>query len=337
MLSLFSKFRPSYYEAGKDLVKHSITYSISLFGLWYLKDSYLSVITIPLLSLMTMRTFIIFHDCGHNSYTPSNKVNYVIGSILGIFVFTPFCWSYSHHSHHLTAGNKENELNDPQNETVFSTFAEYRDMKYWRHVYRIIMNPVIFFTLLSSFSFFILHRGRDLSYKYQNKLHLSSTNLILFDTLLNNSGLLLLLVCMNHYDLLNHYLYSCMCTWSLGFILFHNQHTFNPPYVVTDKKWNKKDSGLLGSSFIQIPSYLKYFTSGIEYHHIHHMTASVPGYNIQKVHEELIKTTNELDNITKLSMTNCYHNLWYSLYDEDDNKYISFGEAELKLRILKKN
>jgi len=336
MLSLFNKYKPSYYEACKDLVKHSIGYSCSLFGLWYFKDSYLSMITIPILGIMNVRTFIIFHDCGHNSYTPSKKLNYVLGSILGIFVFTPVSWSYSHHRHHLTAGNKENELNDPQNETVLSTFTEYRDLKYKRHVYRIIMHPLIFFTLIPSFKFFILNRGNKLFDKYLNKICQRNTKLILYDTLFNNSGLFLLLVSMNQYGLLYHYLYSCMCSWSIGFILFHNQHTFNPPYVVTDKKWNKKDSGLRGSSFIQIPSYLKYFTAGIEYHHIHHMNATIPGYNIQKLHEEISSTTNELDNIIKLSINDCYHNLWYSLYDEDNNKYISFAEAELKIRFKHK-
>jgi len=332
MLLLINKYKPSYYETCKDLVKHSIGYSISLFSLWYYRDSYLSMITIPLLGLMNVRTFIIFHDCGHNSYTPSKKLNYVIGSILGIFVFTPFCWSYSHHNHHLTAGNKENKLNYLQNETVLYTFAEYRDMKYKRHVYRIIMKPLIFFTLIPSIKFFILNRGSEILYKYQNKLPQRKMTLILFDTLLNNSGLLLLLVCMNQYGLLYYYLCSCMCAHPIGFMLFHNQHTFNPPYVVTDKRWNKKDSGLQGSSFIQIPPYLKYFTSGIEYHHIHHMNASVPGYNMQKLHEEITKNTDELDNITRLSMRDCYHNLRYSLYDEENNKYISFAEAELKIK-----
>jgi len=335
MLSLFNEYKPSYYEACKDLVKHSIGYSISLFGLWYFRDSYLSMITIPLLGIMNVRTFITFHDCGHNSYTPSKKLNYILGSILGIFVFTPFSWSYSHHNHHLTAGNKENKLEHSYNETVLSTFTEYRDLKYKRHVYRIIMHPLIFFTLISSFKFFILNRGSGILYKYQNKMQ-QNMKLILYDTLLNNSGLFLLLVTMNQYGLLYHYLYSCMCSWSIGFILFHNQHTFNPPYVVTDTKWNKKDSGLLGSSFIQIPSYLKYFTAGIEYHHIHHMNAIIPGYNIQKLHEEVAKTTNELDKITQLSMNDCYYNLWYSLYDEDNNKYISFEEAELKIRFKHK-
>ena len=127
-----------------------------------------------------------------------------------------------------------------------------------------------------------------------------------------------------------------MCTHTIGFMIFHNQHTFNPAYVVNDKEWNKKDSGLLGSSFIQIPPYFNYFTSGIEYHHIHHMNATVPGYNMHKLHEEITIKTDELDNITHLSMRECYHNLRYSLYDEDNNKYISFAEAELKITAMNK-
>ena len=40
MLSLTNKYKPSYYEACKDGIKHSIGYSISLFSLWYYRDSY---------------------------------------------------------------------------------------------------------------------------------------------------------------------------------------------------------------------------------------------------------------------------------------------------------
>tara|TARA_B100002051_G_scaffold275690_2_gene320578 strand:- start:1140 stop:1514 length:375 start_codon:yes stop_codon:yes gene_type:complete len=121
----------------------------------------------------------------------------------------------------------------------------------------------------------------------------------------------------------------------MGFILFHNQHTFNPSYVVDNKTWNKKDSGLKGSSFIQIPKYLKYFTHGIEYHHIHHMNASIPSYHLQNFHEEAVLESSlekEFNNITKLSIHECYYNLWLTLYDEKNNKYISFKEAELKIK-----
>ena len=286
------------------------------------------MITVPLLGLMNVRTYIVFHDCGHNSYTPSKTLNYMIGSILGIPVFTPFCWTYNHHNHHLTSGNIENKLEHLQNETAHYTFKEYKEMGYKRYLYRTIMHPSVFFTLISSVKFFIANRGSELLYKYNNHPYQQSINLILFDTIVNNIGMFLLLIYMNQYGIFYHYLCSVVCMSSIGFLFFHNQHTFNPPYVVSDEKWNKKESGLIVISFIQIPKYLKFFTSGIEYHHLHHMNASIPGYNLHMLHDELIKNTNELDNITTLSMNDCYHNLWLSLYDEDNNKYITFKEAE---------
>ena len=89
-----------------------------------------------------------------------------------------------------------------------------------------------------------------------------------------------------------------------------------------------KNSGLLGSSFIQVPKYLKYFTCGIEYHHIHHINAKIPGYNLQKYHEEVISKSNLFDNVVKLSMNDCYNNLQLRLYDEKNNKYIRLDEVE---------
>jgi 1-acyl-sn-glycerol-3-phosphate acyltransferase len=111
-------------------------------------------------------------------------------------------------------------------------------------------------------------------------------------------------------------------------MLFHNQHTFNPPYIVNNKNWNMKNSGLLGSSFIQIPYLLKYFSGGIEYHHIHHINAKIPGYNLQKYHEEVISKSNLFDNVVKLSMSDCYNNLKLRLYSEKNNKYIRLDEVE---------
>ena len=66
---------------------------------------------------------------------------------------------------------------------------------------------------------------------------------------------------------------------------------------------------------------------GIEYHHIHHMYSKLPGYNLQKYHEEVVSNSNIFDNIVKLSVTDCYNNLWLTLYDEDKHKYITFEEA----------
>ena len=115
--------------------------------------------------------------------------------------------------------------------------------------------------------------------------------------------------------------------------IFHNEHTFNPPYMLTDKEWTRKDSGLKGSSFIQLPKWLSYFFYGDEYDHIHHMIATIPPYNLKAAHEYLEKTEPEFKNIVKLSMTDCYHNLWLTLYDEENHRYISFEEADRNIKV----
>ena len=33
------------------------------------------------------------------------------------------------------------------------------------------------------------------------------------------------------------------------------------------------------------------------------------------------------DNIVKMSITDCYNNLWLALYDEEKHKYITFEES----------
>ena len=328
MFPNYRKFRPTYNEAISDLVKHITFYVSSLFSTWYFKDSYMSILTIPILCLMTIRSFIIFHDCGHNSYFPNKKLNYLLGSILGIFVLTPYCWTYDHTNHHLTSGKIDNDINHRQNETVKFTMKEYKLFtKFQKFLFKITRNPLFFFVLNPSLQFIIIYRIQILFEKIINYPYKQSISLILFDTIINNVGIYILLCYVNQYNILYH-LFSSLCiSYSLGFILFHNQHTFNTPYVVTHKEWNKKQSGIDGSSFIQIPWYLKYFTLGIEYHHIHHMNSSVPGYKIRKLHEEIYNKSNQLDDINILTMNDCYHNLWYVLYDEENNLYITLDEC----------
>jgi omega-6 fatty acid desaturase (delta-12 desaturase) len=77
---------------------------------------------------------------------------------------------------------------------------------------------------------------------------------------------------------------------------------------------------------------VKYFPMGIEYHHIHHMNAKIPGYNLQKYHEEVVSKSNMFDNVVKLSMTDCYNNLWLVLYDDEKKRYITFAEADEEIR-----
>ena len=50
--------------------------------------------------------FIIFHDCGHGSFSRSRRLNDVVGTMLGVLVFTPFRhWNYAHVMHHATSSD----------------------------------------------------------------------------------------------------------------------------------------------------------------------------------------------------------------------------------------
>ena len=132
-----------------------------------------------------------------------------------------------------------------------------------------------------------------------------------------------------YYDIFLYFIISVLISSVIGVSLFHNQHTYNPdPYVISNDngEWNQQDSGLKGSSFIQIPLFFKYFTAGIEYHHIHHMNSKIPSYNLAKFHNSVVSSSNIFDNIRKLTIKECYYNLYLKLYDEDNNRYVTFNE-----------
>ena len=64
LVDLYNRFKPSYYQSLKDLTIHVGMVSSALYAMWYTKDSYAMVPLIPLLSLLQIKSFVIFHDCG---------------------------------------------------------------------------------------------------------------------------------------------------------------------------------------------------------------------------------------------------------------------------------
>jgi omega-6 fatty acid desaturase (delta-12 desaturase) len=330
---LFMKYKSSYTSAFIDFSVHTFLLSCSVYSLWYFRNSWLSVFIVPLLGFLNVKTFIIFHDCGHNSYTPSKTLNYIIGIITGVFVQTPFSWGFRHDTHHATNGNIENKYDWRFNEHIYYTLSQYKKLNIVkRSIIRFFITPEIFFMFAPLLNFFILERFSFIKL-INRKIRKTPVKLFwLFEQIINNCGVLYLNYIIYKNSLLFFWIIVMWIGSNIGVVLFHCQHTYNPPYVVNNETWNMKDSGINGSSFIQIPFWLKYFTGGIEYHHIHHMNAKIPNYNLQKYHEEVVSKSNMFDNIVKLSMKDCYNNLLLVLYDEDKKRYITFAEADDEIR-----
>lgn len=337
---LFKKYKSSYKSAFLDLSIHTFYLSSAFYLLWFFRDSWFSLFTIPIMALLNIKTFIIFHDCGHHSYSPSRAFNYIIGIITGILVNTPFNWTYNHNIHHLTNGNYENIYDHSYNETIFTSLRQYKNFSLKiQQVYKFIKHPFVFFSIIPALKFLIVMRFNAFRFFRTKKIPASLINMkkIMFiEQIINNIGIGFLFYKLYNYSIIYHYLISIMISSSIGIMLFHSQHGFNPPYIVNNETYSQRDSGLLGSSFIQIPYVLKYFTGGIEYHHIHHMNSKIPNYNLQCYHEEVVSNSDMFDDIVKLSITECYNNLWLVLYDEDKKKYITFKDADIDDK-LKKN
>jgi len=336
---LFTKYKSSYISAFLDFSLHTFLFSSSLYLLSLFKNSIFSIFTIPLLGLVLHRNYVVFHDCGHNSYTPNKTLNYILSTYYGITTFSSSNWILDHQTHHLTNGNIENEYKFKFNELLYYNVNQYKNFNFfYKQIFTFFHTPIIFFSFFPILYFCVIQRFIYLikKIKYKQKIN-SSLFTIIINHSLNNIGVFFLLFIIYKNNILVYYLLTLYISFIINFLLFFNQHTFNPSYVVCNKEWTQRNSGLLGSSFIQIPNYLKYFTMGIEYHHIHHTNAKIPGYNLQKYHEEVVSKSNIFDNIVKLSMNDCYNNLWLVLYDKDKMKYRTLKEVNEEIENNKNN
>jgi omega-6 fatty acid desaturase (delta-12 desaturase) len=68
--------------------------------------------------------------------------------------------------------------------------------------------------------------------------------------------------------------------------MFYVQHQFEDAYWETSEQWSYADAALQGSSYLKLPKILQFFTGNIGLHHVHHLSAKIPNYNLQRAHDE---------------------------------------------------
>jgi len=322
---LYKKYKPTYKDGLFDFIRHMVYLCTSFYWMYVLKNSVYCVIPVLVTGLLQVKTFIIFHDCGHMSYTPNKTLNYVIGIISGILIATPFSWKLGHAVHHVTNGNRENKYEHHANETVFHTVQQYKNMSYPRRkIYAFVRHPLIFFTIIPFVKFTIGYRFHALRFRKRKTLGKINPVFIIADQIINNVGFISLYYWTYIQGIFIHFTAVATLATSIGIMLFHCQHTFNPSYAGDNNSWNNKDSSVIGSSFIKIPWFLKYFTGHIEYHHAHHLNSKIPHYFLGDFHDDVVMYTDLFDNVPTMTLMDCLSNLKYTLYDDKLGKYVTF-------------
>ncbi len=264
-------------------------------------------LTLPL-SMLTaafmVRTFIIFHDCGHGSFFKSKQANDWLGRITGLLTFTPYQrWKHDHAIHHATAGNLDRR---GKGDVYTMTVREYLNAPWWKRFgYRVMRQPVFMFFFGSLIVFIAAQRVPPTSGKREQS-SVWWTNLALavwvtgMSYLFGWKAFLVVQVLVIFFGA------------SAGIWLFYVQHNFEGTYWERHDRWDFLKASMQGSSFYRLPVVLQWFTGNIGFHHIHHLSPKIPNYKLPKCFKE-----NTLFHVGPVTLLSSLQSLRLRLWDEE--------------------
>jgi omega-6 fatty acid desaturase (delta-12 desaturase) len=308
--------QPSWWRAVWQLVSTLVPFG----ALWYLMYLGLGVsywLVVPLAILLggfTVRLFIIHHDCGHGSFFRSRRANDILGFITGVLTLTPYHhWRWEHATHHATSGNLDRRgVGDIWTLTV----QEYLASSRWkRFAYRLARNPVVLFVIAPLYLFLVKHRFPDARAGRRERLSVYWTNLAILVMAIGLS----MVFGVKAYLLIQ--LTAMMTAGAAGVWLFYVQHQFEGVYWQRDERWDYLAAALQGSSLYKLPKILQWFSGNIGFHHIHHLSARIPNYNLERCHkaEPLFQTAPSITLFASLKAFN------FHLWDEKNHRLVAFS------------
>jgi omega-6 fatty acid desaturase (delta-12 desaturase) len=263
-----------------------------------------------------VRTFIIFHDCGHQSFfgSKNKRANDVLGVITGLLTFTPYhFWRRSHAKHHATVAKLDQR---GKGDVWMMTVDEWNEANKWKKlIYRVYRNPLILFTIGAWLNIIVAQRIPLPGMDSQDKRSILLTDIALLVIGVSVS----LLIGWKAYLLIQ--MPVMMIASSVGVWLFYVQHQFPGAYWARDTEWDYLTACMQGSSYYRLPEILRFFTGNIGFHHLHHLSHLVPNYHLPilfKEHPELAVKPITLWDTRKL--------LGIRLYDEAGGRYVGFPD-----------
>jgi acyl-lipid omega-6 desaturase (Delta-12 desaturase) len=282
-----------------------------------LSVSYLLTLAIAIpASGFLVRTFILFHDCSHGSFLASRKANLWLGTALGLLVYSPFLrWRHDHAVHHATSGDLDRRgAGDVRTLTV----CEYRELSpRSRLAYRLFRNPLVMFGIGPIVALLIGPRLVSRSARPRMRRSVIGTNIAL--------AVLVAALCwlIGWRDFLLVQAPTVLLAGSVGIWMFYVQHQFEDAYWESGEGWSYADAALRGSSYMKLPKLLQFFTGNIGLHHVHHLSARIPNYNLQRAHDE----NAIFHDVPTLSLRDGLRAVRLKLWDEERGRMVTFAEA----------
>jgi len=301
---------------------------------------------IVLMILFSVRCFSLMHDCGHYSLFSSKKVNRVIGFMLGVINAIPqYSWSRDHDYHHKTNGDWQRY----RGVADFLSIEEFSKLNSFnQRLYELLRHPLMafpggfFYLAIKPRLALIVGTYDFINYLFTEIRKDSSVDLAqaisshkskywqtaaeFWDLLFNN-------ICVVGSWIFLGYLlgfgfffsvYSIMLTCAAAIFIwvFFVQHIFDGAYAHKTEGWSYLQGAIEGSSYLELPKILQWFTADIGYHNIHHLSERIPNYNLKACHQENIVLLSKAKTLRISNMVDCSK---FILWDSASNCLVSIA------------
>ncbi|MDF1591664.1 MAG: fatty acid desaturase [Desulfobacterales bacterium] len=289
--------------------------------LWYLMIRSIQIgypFTLTLILILPaaaflVRIFILFHDCVHGSFFKSMSANTFLGYLLGVLVFTSFeDWRFSHLRHHATYANLDAR---GFGDIWTMTRSEYEDLPKRKQLqYRLYRNPVVLIGLGVIFNFLLGNRLPTRRVKRKERMSVLFTNLLIIAVFLVAARV----IGWRIYLLIQ--LPVLLLAGAAGIWLFYVQHQFEGGYWARKSEWEPLRAAMEGSSFYKLPAVLRWLSSNIGYHHVHHLSPRIPNYHLKKCYDS-VPALQARTPLTIVKSLSCFR---LKLWDEERQKMVAF-------------
>ncbi len=301
---------------------------------------------VALLILFSLRCFSLMHDCGHYSLFQSKRANRIVGFLLGVINAIPqYGWSRDHAYHHKTNGDWERY----RGVADFLSTDEFSQLDpFHQRLYELLRHPLMaipggFFylvikprlILIMGADDFIHHVFTDLKKgsvfnlaqtisAHQSKHWQSAAEF--WDLLFNN-------ICVvGGWIFLSHlwgvglfwsiYSITLSCSATIFIWIFFVQHIFEGGYAHKTAGWDYVLGAVKGSSYLKLPTILRWFSADIGYHNIHHLSERIPNYHLAACHCE---NSHLLSDVKTLQIGDLFDCAQFILWDADSDRLVSIA------------
>ena len=339
-------------DNGKGFIQ-VLTTLVPLSVLWWAAawsagvSYWLTAVAMLLISLFLLRVFVLMHDCGHGSLFRAARLNRAFGFVFGVISGMPqYVWSKHHAYHHATNGNWA-KYRGPLNTASVEEYEALTDKQ--RRMYERVRNVwlaslggflyVLFnprFTWLKGSISLVGHvirkkiaepgtsaRAHAATFKTPYWVSAKEYWHMLWNNVVLLGAWVAISLLIGPALFFTVYVISTSLAGAGGIVIFTVQHNFEHSHASGDDGWDDDTAAIQGTSFLILPRWLNWFTADIAYHHVHHLSATIPNYCLAGCHDEYAHLFSD---VTRIKLSRIHSAFKYILWDTRARRIISVAE-----------